>query len=109
MVSVAEVDGCPYQYRLHMISLVVSPYVGHDFEVLVSFRPQYSLMAAKFAIKFDGDLFHPNFSEFVNIQLDIVCERWSHAFTVTDILVAILGLLCAPNLDGHHQILRVFH
>ncbi|KAL4368437.1 hypothetical protein GQ457_05G019730 [Hibiscus cannabinus] len=85
---VAEVDGCPYQYRLHMISLVVIPYVGHDFEVLVSFGPQYSLMAAK---------------------LDIVCERWSHAFTVIDILVAILGLLCAPNLDGHHQILRVFH
>ncbi|KAK8534668.1 hypothetical protein V6N12_057312 [Hibiscus sabdariffa] len=56
----------------------------------------------KFAIKFDGDLFHPNFNESGDIQVDRLIERCSFAFSVTNIFMAIMGLQIAPNPDEPH-------
>ncbi|KAK8621681.1 hypothetical protein V6N13_081114 [Hibiscus sabdariffa] len=87
LLSMLGVIGCPYRYRVHLSAPGVSPYVGHDFV---------------FAIKFDGDLFHPNFNESGDIQVDRLIERCSFAFSVTNIFMAIMGLQIAPNPDEPH-------
>ncbi|KAK8636466.1 hypothetical protein V6N13_124212 [Hibiscus sabdariffa] len=84
-----------------MIAHVANPSLGHEFEVSIFFTPEYHLLTPKFAIKFDGDLFHPNISV-SDSKLNILHERWSPTIIVLQILVVILGFLCAPNPDDPH-------
>ncbi|MFQ6656092.1 hypothetical protein Gotur_026351 [Gossypium turneri] len=87
-----------FHWQATILDLQDSPYDGGVFHVDIHFPLQYPLQPPE--VVFRTKIFHPNIDENGSLGLDILKDRWSKDFSISQVLLEICSLLKNPNPDA---------
>ncbi|WCJ37034.1 Ubiquitin-conjugating enzyme E2 4 [Euphorbia peplus] len=95
--NVGPTDENMYHWQATIMGPSESPYSGGVFSLSIAFPTDYPLNPPK--INFTTKVYHPNINANGNICLDTLRDEWSPSLTISKVLIQILSLLSAPNLE----------
>uniref|UniRef100_A0A914DU94 E2 ubiquitin-conjugating enzyme n=1 Tax=Acrobeloides nanus TaxID=290746 RepID=A0A914DU94_9BILA len=93
-----------YKWEAIIMGPQETPYYGGAFKLNIEFPPEYPFKPPR--VYFVTKIYHPNISWNDGYTcLDILRDKWSPAFSISKVLLAITGLLDEPNPDDpmHHD------
>jgi len=75
-----------------------SPYAGGEFYLDIHFPTDYPYKPPK--VTFTTRIYHLNISSGGSISLDMLGNKWSSAYTISNVLLSICSFLNEPNPDN---------
>ncbi|GBC00663.1 hypothetical protein RclHR1_03930013 [Rhizophagus clarus] len=84
-----------FHWQASIMGPADSPYTGGVFYLNIHFPTDYPFKPPK--VNFITKIYHPNIDKDGNICLDILKEKWSPAFTISNVLLSILSIFTDPN------------
>jgi ubiquitin-protein ligase len=97
MFSVKMIDNNIFQYRATIYGPPKTPYDGYEFDVDLVLPENYP--NSSIAVKFITPIQHVNINNAGDICLDILKDGWKVSMNISLVLLAIVDLLCKPNLE----------
>ena len=74
-----------------------TPYEGGAFYIDIKFPPEYPFKPPR--MQFITKIYHPNVDYQGSMSIDILCEKWSPALTISKVLLSISIMVTSPNPD----------
>jgi ubiquitin-conjugating enzyme E2 A len=97
-ISASPVEDDLFLWSALLMGPEGTPWEGGAFELALAFTDEYPERPPR--VSFRTEVFHPNVFADGQICLDILRTKWSAAFDVSGLLLAIQSILTDPGLHG---------
>uniref|UniRef100_A0A914PAS4 E2 ubiquitin-conjugating enzyme n=1 Tax=Panagrolaimus davidi TaxID=227884 RepID=A0A914PAS4_9BILA len=98
LCTAGPTDDDIYQWEAIIIGPPETPYQGGHFKLKITFPKDYPFKPPN--VIFNTQIFHPNISKNGSTCLDILKHEWKVLYGISQVLLAVTGLLDDPNPDS---------